>query len=134
MSENNYLQMNTYMQELKSIAIDEQKACEVFDNEISALQDRLKSIMEKRESISQPFTEKADSMKEKIKCLALIMAKSYKNDCGNVNYRKGYERRSYDAKALDNLCISDIHLKEMLYPYRKVTNIEPNVSIILDGF
>jgi len=129
--ENNDMQMEFYLQELRKTVKEENAACIDIDAKIKDLQEQIEFQRAERDFRTETFTKKANELRQNITQLAMMIAQSYKSDFGNVSYRKGYVRRSYDAKALDILCASSERLKTQLWPHRKESTIEPNITIDL---
>lgn len=119
------------MKELQAQVFLEQHEAAAIDAEIRALQEQIDSKMAVRMQIAQPYQKKGDAIRETIREIVLAASRSFKSGYGDVQYRRGYVRRSYKPDALDDLCNSDTILKAKLWPFRTETVVEPGVAINL---
>lgn len=82
--------------------------------------------------VSSPFNIKSAEIQEKIKKLILIREHSLKTGSGNITYRKGATRRTWDLDKLDTICDFDPYIKTSIWNLRKETIGEPSVTIKVD--
>ena len=123
---------NTMKGLLKDLSVskeNEAKSCTAIDAKIQDLQVKMDVLIAERKDIADPYHWQQEEIETDIKELATIMAKSFKSDLGEVKFRKGYNRVSYEAKTLDKICSSDEMVKKAIWPFRKVSPIEPSISI-----
>jgi len=117
---------------LKDLSVSKENElikCAGLDDMIKELQTVMDEISANRKKIADPYHLEQEKIEAEIKELATIMARSFKSDLGEVKFRKGYIRLSYDSKALDKICSSDEVIKKAIYPFRKESPIEPSITI-----
>lgn len=125
--------INQYMKDLHEQAIKCNAECAAMDKEIADLQHQLEVKADQRNKLAAPFDAAMDVLREQIEILALEAAKSFDCEYGQVKYKKGSERRSWNLDAMDDICEADEELKKKIWPFRKVSTTDPSVTIELDG-
>ena len=101
----------------------------VVREEIDSLQERLTDLLRELEEINKPYKIKLSEIEEYIKAHALEIATSFEHMGVKVSYRKGYERITWTSKEMDSICLKNPALLSVLAPARKVTLVDPRVSI-----
>jgi len=119
------LEVTRLMQELQTIT----KNIEIL---IAPYEKIMEEATNKIEEISLPYKKNTEIIETRIKELILLRAKSLKTGSGNVTYKKGAVRRSWDLDALDGVCDRDVDVKNRIWNYRKETIGEPSVTIKVD--
>lgn len=107
---------------LKKARDDKNKVCE-------NLEDQIKFLQEELDEKSRPFNDQMTTIENEIRTLAIERGESFKCGHGAVNFRKGYPRITYSAKALDILSKSNETARQLIWPYRTATPVAPSVSI-----
>ena len=83
--------------------------------------------------IVTPYKQRMSELEDEIKAQALIMGKGHKAEGVTVNYRKGYERVSYDAEQTDVVLgfLRDVlpESAKSLEGARKSSFVSPSVSV-----
>lgn len=77
------------------------------------------------------FQNRIEELEEYIKAHALEIATSFEHMGVKVSYRKGYERITWVRKKMDELCLKNPALLDLLAPARKITPVDPSVSIAI---
>lgn len=107
--------------EMQLLAIE----IEARDNATKFAKMMLEREQQRLIELEAPFDEKIAIHEAKIKELVISEAKSFKCEYGKATFTKGYERATWDDKALMGYSVA--------YPsvlnFRKTTTIEPRVSI-----
>ena len=80
------------------------------------------------------FQSRIAELVEYIAVQALEIATSFEHAGVKVSYRKGYERVTWVRKAMDDICLKNPALLSLLAPARKVTPVEPSVSVAILEF
>ncbi len=92
----------------------------------------LEEVNKQIEEDSAQYIKVSSEIQDRIKELALLGAKSIKTGSGNVTYRKGSVRRTWDLDKLDEVCNVDPFINMKIWQYRKETIGEPSVTIKVD--
>ncbi len=129
MSEETENIMKGLLKDLSVSKENEAESCTTLDVKIQELQTAIDEITAERKNIADPYHWQQDEIEAEIKELATIMARSFKSDLGEVKFRKGYLRISYEAKTLDKICSNDEVVKKAIWAFRKESPIEPSISI-----
>lgn len=122
-----------YMRELSEQAAACSAACAEADKELEEMQHQLEIKASARVKLAEPFVNKMDELRERIKSLALVGMKTIKCQYGQVKYRKGGVRRSWDLDPLDSICAAFPEIKDRIWPFRHETTTDPSVTIELRG-
>src|SRR3989304_2007310 len=101
------LEVTRLMQELQTIT----KNIEIL---ISPYEKIMEETTNKIEEISLHYKQNTKIIESRIKELILLRAKSLKTGSGNVTYRKGAVRRTWDLDALDGVCDRDVDVKNRI--------------------
>lgn len=101
-------------------------ACEELDREIERLQNA-------RRCLAEPYEKMLADIETKIRLPMLDRKSSFISSIGKINFRKGAVRRTYNAEALDQLCVAKPEIKDTIWPFRTETVGEPVISIKLNG-
>ncbi len=120
------LELTKLMQDLQQNAIS-------LETNTSLLNFLLEDVIKSIEEVSKPYNEKSVEIQTKIKELTLIRAKSLKTGSGNITYRKGGIRRSWDLDLLDEACDINPHVKQAIWSYRTETPTDPQVLIKVEN-
>lgn len=91
----------------------------------SAMNDELKPHVLAMNSIEEKYTSSLRDLEQIIKDATLLRETSFKSDIGQVKYRKGYGRVSWDDHALLGYAVDH----EGILAFRKETEVKPTVSI-----
>ena len=86
---------------------------------------QIQLLMNKRDIITNPLNEIISKHSEVIKLEILELAKSYKCGVGEVRYRKGYDRNSWNNDKLEGFAVRCPEIME----FRKTTHVKPSVSV-----
>lgn len=116
------LELANLMQELQRNAI-------VLETVVTPFSRLIENINKDMEQVSNPYNEKSVKIQNRIKELAFIRRKSFKTGSGNITYVRGAVRRNWDLDALDEICESDIYVKEKIWNLREEKEGEPQVRI-----
>lgn len=122
-----------YMRELSEQTAACSAACAEADKEIAEMKHQLEIKANARNKLAEPFEMRSERIRDDIESMVLIMAKPFECEYGQVKYKKGGERRSWNLDALDDICNADPDIKEKLWPHRKVSTTDPSVTIELKG-
>jgi hypothetical protein len=106
------------MSAIRSLQAKLADACADIDKQIEEL-------MQRRKEIASPIEDKIAYEEEQLKKTALGYSHSYKGELGEIKYRKGYERKSWDTKKLEGYAADH---PEIMH-FQKITQVSPNVSI-----
>ena len=94
-------------------------------DECADLDKQIEELMQQRKEIAEPLEEEIAYEEEQLKRTALDYSHSYKGELGEIKYRKGYERKSWDTKKLEGYAADH---PEIMH-FQKITQVSPNVSI-----
>lgn len=97
--------------------------------ELFSLKSQMDEILDELGCVEGPYRTKLAETEEYIKAQALEIATSFEHAGIKVSYRKGYERITWTSKEMDNICLKNPALLSVLAPARKVTPVDPSVSI-----
>ena len=98
---------------------------------IASIQEQLTSLSSDLAKAQAPYRTKLDEIVDYITVQALEIATSFEHAGVKVSYRKGYERVTWVRKAMDDICLKNPALLSLLAPARKITPVEPSVSIAI---
>ena len=105
----------------------------VVKDEIDSLKERMDGLEKELAEIEEPYKKKLDEIEGYVKIQALEISTSFEHAGVKVSYRKGYERITWTSKEMDNICLKNPALLSLLAPARKITLVDPSVSIsVLD--
>lgn len=116
------LELTKLMQELQQNSI-------VLETMLAPFSRLIENINKDVEHISKPFDEKTSKIEERIRELTLMRGRSLKTGSGNITYRKGGIRRSWDLDLLDEACERNEDVKNKIWVYRTETPTNPQVLI-----
>lgn len=102
---------------------------ETLKYDISSLQGRMDDLQKELTKAQEPYQTKLNETEEYIKVQALEIATSFEHMGVKVSYRKGYERVTWVRKKMDDICLKNPALLDLLAPARKITPVDPSVSI-----
>ncbi len=117
------------MKKLSELTKQEHDLCEKLDLEISNREVELDVVRREREALAMPVRMAMASVEDTIRNTILENAAPFKCIYGQALYKKGYQRRSYDASALDKICATNETVKAFVWAFRKVSEVEPTVTI-----
>lgn len=114
---------------LITINMEGDAKAKVVRDEIDSLQERMDDLRKELTEAQEPYQAKLDETSEYIKIQALEIATSFEHMGVKVSYRKGYERITWVRKKMDDICLKNPALLDLLAPARKITPVDPSVSI-----
>ena len=91
----------------------------------SAMNEELKPLILSMNAIEVKYSSSIKELEQTIKDATLLRETSFKSDIGQVKYRKGYGRVSWDDRALLGYAVDH----EGILAFRKETEVKPTVSI-----
>lgn len=94
---------------------------------------QVETLLEEIKEKHKPYEEQQNILKEKIKDLVLQRAASYKCGAGNITYRKGGVRRSWDLNGLDRTCKENSMIMSGIWHLRNEEPFEPSVLIKINN-
>lgn len=94
--------------------------------------EQVESLIKDVERISEPYSKESVDIQDKIKTLALQRAKSLKTGSGNITYKKGGIRRSWDLDGLDKYCEKFLDIKATIGHLKTEKPFDPQIPIKLD--
>jgi hypothetical protein len=97
------------------------------DEEYQQLKRDLALAEERLEASTKTMTDAMDALTQDIKKAVLNLGETYDAMSMQVKYRKGYQRVSWDATKLNKALEYD----PAYMAFRKVTDIEPSVSVTI---
>jgi len=98
---------------------------------ITSLQEQLTSLSADLTKAQAPYRTNLQEIADYINIQALEIATSFEHAGVKVSYRKGYDRVTWVRKAMDDICLKNPALLALLAPARKITPVEPSVSIAI---
>ena len=98
---------------------------------ITSLQEQLTSLSANLTKAQAPYRTKLQGIADYINVQALEIATSFEHAGVKVSYRKGYERITWVRKKMDDICLKNPALLDLLAPARKITPVDPGVSIAI---
>lgn len=116
---------------LITINISMDAKAKVVRDEIDSLQERMNNLRKELTEIEEPYRKSLEETEEYIKAHALEIGQSFEHMGVKVSYRKGYERITWTRKVMDDLCLKNPALLDLLSPARKITPVDPSVSIAI---
>ena len=121
----NIVELNDLMNEYHGIIDYKNHACETIDAQIAGLQ-------ETRRMLSEPFDKQIAELEAKMRQPMLDRAATFVCAYGNINFRKGVVRRTWNSDALDQICRAKPEVKEQIWAFREEKTGEPSISIKLE--
>lgn len=121
------------LEDFKLITINmeaDPKVKNLSDN-ISSLQDQLTDLQKELTEARKPWKTRLDETIRYISVHAFEIATSFEHMGVKVSYRKGYDRVTWKREFLDEFCIKNPALLSVLAPARKITPVDPSVSIAM---
>ena len=94
--------------------------------------EQLESLSKDIDRIAEPYSVESQAIQDKIKTLTLQRAKSLKTGSGNITYRKGGFRRTWDLDNLDKYCERFKDIKDTIWHLREEKPFDPQVLIKVD--
>ena len=104
---------------------------EALRYDISSLQVRMDDLQKELTKAQEPYLTKLDETEEYIKVQALEIGTSFEHAGVKVSYRKGYERVTWVRKKMDDICLKNPALLDLLAPARKITPVDPSVTVAI---
>lgn len=104
---------------LKKLKVQRDFACGSMELVLQDLQEELRKT-------SLPFIQQEEVLEEEVKKLMPAIARTIKTENGAALYRKGYSKITYNTDALEDL---QGDIKEAILPFRKESQVAPNVRI-----
>ena len=92
---------------------------------------KMDKLQKELEQIKEPYQSKIDEFEKYIEIQALEIGTSFEHMGVKVSYVKGYERITWTRKAMDEICLQNPALLSVLAPARKITPVDPSVSIAI---
>lgn len=107
---------------LKRLKEDRARACRQLEEQIEFLNLEIKEK-------GKPFDDRIADIKQQLVTKALDYGNSFRCNDGVINFRKGYKRVTYAAKALDIVCLRHPLVKDLIWHNRTETEVAPSASI-----
>lgn len=121
--------LEEYRQVTKDMEADPQ--AKNIKDAIASIQDQLTSLQTDLSTIQSPYRTTLYEIEDYVRVQALEIATSFEHAGVKVSYRKGYERITWTSKEMDDICLKNPALLSVLAPARKVTPVNPSVSIAM---
>ncbi len=117
------------MQELWRLKKEEASRCGEIDAMIAQHQDVIQMLMNSRRAVAEDILAHIETAQTVIRNVVIANAATFECTYGKASFKKGYQRRSYEADAIDKICGANETVKALLWPFRKITEIAPTVTI-----
>jgi len=121
--------LEEYRQVTKDMEADPQ--AKNIKDAIASIQDQLTSLQTDLSTIQSPYRTTLYEIEDYVRVQALEIGTSFEHAGVKVSYRKGYERITWTSKEMDDICLKNPALLSVLAPARKVTPVNPSVSIAM---
>jgi hypothetical protein len=99
-----------------------------LEKECAEINKQIEELMQQRKEIAAPIEEEIAAHESEIKERAIEYGQSFKGKNGQLKYRKGYIRKSWDTKGLEKYAEE----KPEIMTFLKETEVTPNVTIKVD--
>ena len=99
--------------------------------DISSLQGRMDDLQKELTKAQEPYRIKLNETEKYIKVQALEIGTSFEHMGVKVSYVSGYDKVTWTKKDLDELCLQNPAVLSVLAPARKITPVDPRVSIAI---
>ena len=114
---------------LLTINMEADPKVKIISDDISSLNEKMNDLLAALTKAQELYKTKLDETRKYIEIQALEIATSFEHMGVKVSYRKGYDRITWVRKAMDEICLKNPALLSLLAPARKVTPVDPGVSI-----
>jgi hypothetical protein len=119
------LELYNLMGQLKQVSL-------AIENATKIQLEQVETLLRDIEIISEPYSKESVELQDKIKALTLQRGKSLKTGSGNITYRKGGIRRSWDLDGLDRYCEKFPDIKATIGHLKTEKEFEPQILIKVD--
>jgi len=119
--------MESYADQVKKA--DQHSATLTFQHQIDALNEQIKELRLQLLTALHPYLEKIAELEDYITAQVFEVGATTSHAGVTAKHRSGYERTTWDNKQMTKLCMSNPALLDLLAPARKVTEVNPSVTV-----
>lgn len=100
-----------------------------WEKECADVQLRMEDLEVEYHKKSAPFESQYQALEIEIKDMTTRLARSFKCSDGEVTFKKGGVRVSYESRSIDKICSTDPGIRKLLLPFRKETQVSPSIKV-----
>jgi hypothetical protein len=100
-----------------------------WEKECADIQLQMEDMEAEYHKKSAPFESQCKALEIEIKDMTIRLARSFKCSDGEVTFKKGSVRVSYESKSIDKICSTDPGIRKLLLPFRKEMQVSPSIKV-----